>query len=160
MPRQNYTILRPVLVYGPAATGNLAKLMRLAAWPIPLPLKSLPGKRSLLDRRALCAAILHSLQEPKTDGETFIVSDNSPLTIGEMVAALRCGMGHSPQLFSVPEALLDLAAKLTAQTDRKQRLYQYLVASSTKLQSTGWVAVEDPMREYRRCQQRYLHLSV
>jgi UDP-glucose 4-epimerase len=36
-----------------------------------------------------------------------------------MVAAMRRGMGHSPWLFSVPEALLDLAAKLTAQTDRK-----------------------------------------
>ena len=111
MPRSNYTILRPVLVYGPAATGNLAKLMRLAAWPIPLPLKSLPGKRSLLDRGALCAAIIHSLNEPKTDGEVFIVADNAPLTIGEMVAAMRRGMGHSPRLFSLPEALASKIAK-------------------------------------------------
>ncbi len=57
MPRRNFTILRPVLVYGPAATGNLATLLRLAAWPIPLPLKSLPGKRSLFDRGAVCTAI-------------------------------------------------------------------------------------------------------
>jgi nucleoside-diphosphate-sugar epimerase len=147
MPRRNYTILRPVLVYGPAATGNLAKLMRLAAWPIPLPLKSLPGKRSLLDRGALCAAILHSLNESKTDGETFIVSDNTALTLGEMVAAMRRGMGHNPRLFSVPEALLDIAAKLTAQSDRKRRLYRDLVASSAKLQSTGWEAVDDPTRQ-------------
>jgi UDP-glucose 4-epimerase len=146
MPRRNYTILRPVLVYGPNATGNLAKLMRLAALPIPLPLKSLPGKRSLLDLGALCAAIFHSLQEPKTDGETFIVADNSPLTMGEMVTAMRRGMGHSPRLFSVPEAFLNIAAKMTGQTDRKQRLYKDLVASSAKLQSTGWVAVDDSMR--------------
>jgi nucleoside-diphosphate-sugar epimerase len=146
MPRCNYTIMRPVLVYGPVATGNLAKLTRLAAWPIPLPLNGLPGKRSLLDRGALCAAIIHSLQEPKTDGETFIVSDNAPLTIGELVAAMRRGMGRRPRLFFVPETLLDLAAKLTAQTGRKQRLYQDLVASSVKLQSTGWAAVDDPMR--------------
>jgi nucleoside-diphosphate-sugar epimerase len=146
MPRRNYTILRPVLVYGPNATGNLAKLMRLVAWPIPLPLKSLPGKRSLLDLGALCAAIFHSLQESKTDGETFIVADNTPLTIAEMVAAMRRGMGHSPRLFSVPEAFLNIAAKMTAQTDRKQRLYKDLVASSAKLQSTGWEAVDDPMR--------------
>ncbi|WP_181872371.1 NAD-dependent epimerase/dehydratase family protein [Phyllobacterium bourgognense] len=146
MPRRNYTILRPVLVYGPNATGNLAKLTRLAALPIPLPLKSLPGKRSLLDLGALCAAIFHSLQEPKTDGETFIVADNSPLRLGEIVAAMRRGMGHSPRLFSVPEAFLSIAAKMTAQTDRKQRLYKDLVASSAKLQSTGWEAVDDSMR--------------
>jgi nucleoside-diphosphate-sugar epimerase len=146
MPRRNYTILRPVLVYGPNATGNLAKLVRLAAWPIPLPLKSLPGKRSLLDLGALCAAIFHSLQESKTDGETFIVADNSPLTMGEMVTAMRRGMGHSPRLFSVPGAVLNIAAKMTAQTGRKQRLYKDLVASSAKLQSTGWEAVDDSMR--------------
>ncbi|MDR6635544.1 UDP-glucose 4-epimerase [Phyllobacterium sp. 1468] len=146
MPRQNYTILRPVLVYGPNATGNLAKLMKLAAWPIPLPLKSLPGKRSLLDLGALCVAIFHSLEESKTDGEVFIVSDNVPLTIGEMVAAMRRGMGHPPRLFSVPEAFLNTAAKMSGQTDRKQRLYQNLVASSAKLQSTGWKAIDDTTR--------------
>jgi nucleoside-diphosphate-sugar epimerase len=147
LPRRNYTIMRPVLVYGPAATGNLAKLTRLVAWPIPLPLNGLPGKRSLLDRGALCAAIIHSLQEPKTNGEVFIVSDNAPLTIGELVAAMRRGMGRRPRLFSVPEALLDLAAKLTAQSDRKRRLYRDLVASSVKLQSTGWEAIDDPTRQ-------------
>jgi UDP-glucose 4-epimerase len=146
MPRQKYTILRPVLVYGPNATGNLAKLMRLAEWPIPLPLKSLPGKRSLLDLGALCAAISHSLQESKTDGGTFIVADNSALTMGEMVTAMRRGMGQSPRLFSVPEAFLNIAAKMIVQTDRKQRLYKDLVASSAKLQSTGWKAIDDPAR--------------
>ncbi|MGH6862503.1 MAG: NAD-dependent epimerase/dehydratase family protein, partial [Phyllobacterium sp.] len=56
LPRGNYTILRPVLVYGPGVKGNMAALARLAALPIPLPLKSLEGKRSLLDRTALCRA--------------------------------------------------------------------------------------------------------
>jgi len=150
MPCRNYTILRPVLVYGPAASGNLAKLVRLAAWPVPLPLKSLPGKRSLLDRGALCAAIIHSLKEPKTDGEVFIVADKRPLTIGELVAAMRRGMGYPPRLFSIPEGLLDLVAKLAAQTSRKQRLYRDLVASSAKLQSTGWEAIDDPMQQIEK----------
>jgi nucleoside-diphosphate-sugar epimerase len=33
-----YTILRPVLIYGPGLKGNLAALARLAALPLPLPL--------------------------------------------------------------------------------------------------------------------------
>jgi UDP-glucose 4-epimerase len=128
MPRRNFTILRPVLVYGPAATGNLAKLMRLAALPIPL--NSLPGKRSLLDCGALYAAIIHCLKEPKTDGEVFIVTDNSPLTMGEVVTAMRRGMGQRPRLFSVPENLLKLAATLTGQSGRQRRLKGDLVDCS------------------------------
>ncbi len=147
MPRRNYTILRPVLVYGPNATGNLGKLMRLAALPILLPLKSLPGKRSLLDRGALCAAILHSFKEPKTDGETFIVADRRPVTLGEMVAAMRRGMGRRELLFAVPAALLDFAATLTGQGERRKRLGRDLVASSAKLEATGWQPVEDPVRQ-------------
>ena len=60
MPRRNFTILRPVLVYGPGVKGNMAALIRLAARKIPLPLQSLTGQRSVLDRSALCRAILHS----------------------------------------------------------------------------------------------------
>jgi UDP-glucose 4-epimerase len=152
MPHRNYTILRPVLVYGPAATGNLAKLARLAALPVPLPLKSLPGRRSLLDRATLCAAIIHCLQEPRTDGEVFIVADKRSLTLGEMVSAMRRGMGHSPMLCSLPARLLDIVAEITAQKERKQRLYRDLVASSSKLQSTGWVAVDDPVRRMESLQ--------
>jgi UDP-glucose 4-epimerase len=160
MPRRNYTILRPVLVYGPAATGNFAKLARLAALPVPLPLKSLPGRRSLLDRAALCAAIIHCLREPRTDGEVFIVADQRPLTLGEMVSAMRRGMGHRPMLFSLPDHVLDLFAEITAQKDRKQRLYRDLVASSSKLQSTGWVAVEDPVRQMESLQRGTWRLKL
>ncbi|MDA4635826.1 NAD-dependent epimerase/dehydratase family protein, partial [Escherichia coli] len=54
MPRRNFTILRPVLVYGPGVKGNMAALIGLAARKIPLPLQSLTGQRSVLDRSALC----------------------------------------------------------------------------------------------------------
>ena len=36
-----FTLLRPVLVYGPGVKGNLRALMRLAALPIPLPFGAL-----------------------------------------------------------------------------------------------------------------------
>ncbi|CAN7576098.1 hypothetical protein LJR231_004259 [Phyllobacterium sp. LjRoot231] len=42
---------------------------------------------------------------------------------------------------------MDIAAKLTAKSDRKQRLYPDLMASSAKLQSTGWEATDDPMQQ-------------
>jgi len=146
LTRGNYTILRPVLVYGAGMKSNMAMLMKLAALPLPLPLNSLTGKRSLLDRGALCRAIIHCLNEAGTDGGTFIVSDRTPLTIPEIVAATRRGLGRNPNLFSCPPWILNIAARMTGQGDRRKRLNSDLVASSAKLQSTGWDAVDNPAR--------------
>ena len=144
MNRGNYTILRPVLVYGAGVKGNMAMLMKLAALPVPLPLKSLAGQRSLLDRAALCRAIIHSLNEPQTDRGTFIVSDRNPVTVPQVLAAMRRRRGRNPGLFSCPSWILDIAAKITGQGDRWKTLNGDLIASSAKLQSTGWKAVENP----------------
>ncbi|MEK1850287.1 MAG: NAD-dependent epimerase/dehydratase family protein [Phyllobacterium sp.] len=146
MTRGNYTILRPVLVYGPGMKSNMAMLVKLAALPLPLPLNSLTGKRSLLDRGALCRAIIHCLDDAGTDGGTFIVSDRIPLTISEIVAATRLGQGRNPNLFSCPPWILNLLARMTGQSDRRKRLNGDLVASSAKLQSMGWDAVDNPAR--------------
>ena len=144
MNRGNYTILRPVLVYGAGVKGNMAMLMKLAALPVPLPLKSLTGQRSLLERAALCRAIIHSLNEPKTDRGTFIVSDRDPVTVPQILAAMRRRLGRNPGLFSCPPWILYIAARITGQGDRWKTLNGDLVASSAKLQSTGWQPVENP----------------
>jgi len=119
-------------------------LMKLAALPVPLPLKSLAGQRSLLDRDALCRAIIHSLNEPKTDRGTFIVSDRDPVTVPQILAAMRRRLGRNPGLFSCPPWILNIAARITGQGDRWKTLNGDLVASSAKLQSTGWEAVDNP----------------
>ena len=52
-----FTILRPVLIYGPGVKGNFARLMELARKPWPLPLGLCRNRRSLLARRNLIDAI-------------------------------------------------------------------------------------------------------
>lgn len=143
----NYTILRPVLVYGPGVKGNMAALSRLASLRVALPLKSLDARRSLLDRSSLCAAIIHSLREPKTDLGTFIVADESPVTVPQIIAAIRYGLGRKAGLFSCPAWVLGAAARLTGQRARWQTMNEDLVASPALLQSTGWTAVENSARQ-------------
>ncbi len=43
-----FSILRPVVIGGPGAKGNLAILERFAALPLPLPLKGLQSRRATL----------------------------------------------------------------------------------------------------------------
>lgn len=150
-PQGNFTILRPVLVYGHGVKGNLKMLETLANLPVPLPFGSLTGRRSLLSRASLCTAILHSLGEKATDGETFIVADRQAVTVAEIVSALRISAGRRPSIFNVSPRFLHLGALLTRQNAHWEALAHSLVAHSGKLQSTGWSAVVDTSAELTAC---------
>ena len=133
-----FTILRPVIVYGPGAKANIATLMRIAALPVPLPFGAFNNRRSLLSLDNLVQAVLFCLENPETINRTFIVSDREPITMAEMIATLREAAGRSPNLISVPpEAVraLVFAARRRALWDRIGR---ELVASSACLQKLGW----------------------
>ncbi|MBB6261728.1 UDP-glucose 4-epimerase [Paenochrobactrum gallinarii] len=140
---KRFTILRPVLVYGKGAGGNLARLVKLAKLPLPLPFANQTQKRNLLDREALCDAIAHVLATSVTDGETYLVADQSAVTIADIISSLRQGMGRKPMLVPFPHKLLELAANLAGQQKALQALTGPLMVSSQKLAQTGWHAPRD-----------------
>ena len=133
-----FTILRPVLIYGPGVKGNFARLMELARKPWPLPLGLCRNRRSLLSRRSLIDAVHLVLASPGSKGQTYIVADRAPLTLAEIVAALRAGEGRRAGLLPVPSSLIGLAAKATSRTEEWQRLGGTLVADPTKIVQAGW----------------------
>jgi nucleoside-diphosphate-sugar epimerase len=133
-----FTILRPVLIYGPGVKGHLARLIELTRKPWPLPLGLCRNRRSLLARENLIGAIHLALSQPPTSGETYVVADPDPLTLAAMVAALRAGLGRSPGLLPVPPGLLALAASALGRGEDWQRLGGSQVADPAKLLSAGW----------------------
>jgi nucleoside-diphosphate-sugar epimerase len=133
-----FTILRPVLVYGPGAKGNLNRLLDLAQSPWPLPFGLFRQRRSLLARQNLVGAIRFALETPQTLGETYIVADPSPVTLAEIISAMRAGLGRSPQLLPVPPPLIGLVLKMSGRADEWERLGGSLVADPEKLLRAGW----------------------
>jgi nucleoside-diphosphate-sugar epimerase len=138
-----FTILRPVLVYGPGVKGNLRALMRLAALPVPLPFGALSGRRSLVSLANLAAAIIFVLRHDACAGETYVVADPSPLTLAEIVAALRHGIGRKPGLITVPPALIRLGLTALGRGANWEQINGALVADPGKLLATGWRAEAD-----------------
>jgi len=138
-----FTILRPVLVYGAGVKGNFARLMELARTPWPLPLGLCRNRRSLLARQNLIDAIHVALASPRTKGETYIVADPKPLTLTEIVTALREGHGRRPRLLPVPPALIALGARAFGRAEEWQRLGGMLVADPNKLMQAGWKPAPD-----------------
>lgn len=137
------TILRPVLIYGPGVKGNFARLMELAREPWPLPLGLCHNRRSLLARRSLIDAIHLALASSAAKGETYVVADPTPLTLAEIVTALREGEGRRPRLLPVPPALIALASKALGRAEEWQRLGGTLVADPAKLMHAGWKPAAD-----------------
>jgi len=130
--------LRAVLVYGPGVKGNMAQLMRLARSPFPLPLGNLGARRSLLALENLLAAIEAVLAAPGTLRRAFIAADPQALTIAEMIAAMRHGLGRQPNVFPLPAALLQLLLRAAGREDIYQLLSGSLTADPSALISLGW----------------------
>jgi nucleoside-diphosphate-sugar epimerase len=131
-----FTILRPVLVFGPGAGGNLAALIRLAAWPVPLPFGALANARSLVSRDNLLAAIAHVLAHPR--GETFLVADPRPMSLAAIVTALRAGLGRPPGIVAVPPGLVRAGLTAIGRGRLWEQIGGSLVADPAKLMAAGW----------------------
>ncbi|MBK3424238.1 NAD-dependent epimerase/dehydratase family protein, partial [Methylobacterium ajmalii] len=118
----DYAALRPVLVYGPGQKGNMAALLRLARAPYPLPLGGLSGRRSLVSVESLADAVDAVLQAPDPLRRPLIVAESEPVSVPEMIKALRAGLGRRPGLVPVPEGLLGVALALTGRSELRERL--------------------------------------
>jgi len=134
----DWIALRPVLVYGPGVKANMAALLKLARLPVPLPLGALSARRSLLAIENLAEAAAFALSKACPARRSYIVSDPEPLSVADMLAAMRAGLGREPGLIPVPVALLALAARLAGRGGAYERLANGLVASPAALISAGW----------------------
>src|SRR4051794_19712684 len=97
-------------------------LVRLARYPYPLPLAGLKARRSLLALDNLVEAIDTVFRAPEPLRRPLIVADPEPLTIGEMVAAMRQGLVRRVGLFPVPSPLLEAFCGVTGRAEMYQRL--------------------------------------
>ena len=138
-----FTILRPALIYGPGVKGNLASLMRIAQSPWPLPFGALTNRRSLLARENLVAAIHFVLAAPASADQTYVVADPSPLSVAEIVSALRAGTGRGPRLVPIPGALIAASLKTIGRADMWERLGGESVVDAGKLVAAGWRPTTD-----------------
>ncbi|MGI8723772.1 MAG: NAD-dependent epimerase/dehydratase family protein [Methyloceanibacter sp.] len=144
-----FTILRPAVVYGPDVQGNIASLATLARTPIPLPFGGLDNRRSLLALENLISAISLALTSSQAAGETFLVADTEPISVADLVAAMREGLGRSPHLMKVPAgAVKRMMASFGKEADW-ERVSGSFVVDAAKLRGIGWqpsVATRDGIR--------------
>ena len=96
-------ILRPPLVYGPGAKGNLRALIRLVASGLPLPFAGIDNRRSLIFLGNLVELVAIACFHPAAGGQVLLAHDGADLSTPELIRALAarvpapCAPLHRPR---------------------------------------------------------------
>lgn len=150
-------IIRPPLVYGVDAPGNFARLLKLVATGLPLPLGGINNRRSIISLENLVSFISLCIEHPAAAGQLFLVSDGGSICTTEMVLALGQGMGKKPLMLSVPDALLKFGAKLLGKESLYTQLFCSLEVESSKARELlGWQPKENTLEALERVGRLYV----
>jgi nucleoside-diphosphate-sugar epimerase len=136
--------LRPALVVGGKAKGNLETMLKVADTPWPLPFASFGAPQAMIARENLVAAIAMALGDPAMRGETYVAADDPHPTLAQMLGWMRAGLGRPRRLLPLPEALLRWPLAVAGKAAAFERLAGGLQIDSAKLRSAGWRPPQPP----------------
>jgi nucleoside-diphosphate-sugar epimerase len=125
-------IIRPPLVYGPGVKANFLSMMRWLHSGVPLPLGSIPNKRSLVALDNLVDLIATCIEHPAAANQTFLVSDGEDLSTTELLQRMGAALGKPARLLPVPPELLSAGATLLGKRAVAQRLLGSLQVDISK----------------------------
>ena len=132
-------IVRPPLVYGPSAKGNLERLVKLAHSGIPLPLGAINNRRSIVGLANLTDFLSLVSHHPLADGQVFNISDGEIISTTEVLKTLASSMNRRTILIPIPVGLLTAIGKLTGKLPIVDRLASNLeVDSSSCFDLLNW----------------------
>lgn len=115
----DWCILRPALVYGPGNPGNMARLLKLVRFGLPLPLAAIPNRRSFLYVENLVDLIGRVLVAPEASRRTFAVADSETVSTSELLRLIGDASGRPVRLFAAPGGLLRFAADVGGWTSAR-----------------------------------------
>jgi len=134
-----WVILRPPLIYGPDAPGNMKLLMMAVERGLPLPFASVRNQRSLLACANIAELIALCLDHPAAANQLFLVADGEDISTSMLVRLLAHGMGRSARLFPVPLGLIEVGARMLGQGKFCRQLVGSLQIDCSKVMSMlGW----------------------
>lgn len=135
-------IVRPPLIYGANAPGNLDLLVKAIKYNLPLPFSTATNLRSMISIQNLCDCLLKSAVDPKAPGNTFLVSDTTDLSTPTLIQYLAKGLNKSPKLFPFPLKLLHFLMKILKKEETLEKIIGSLQLDTSHIQNTlGWKPV-------------------
>ena len=121
-------IIRPPLIYGPGAKGNLLKLMQLASGNKPIPLGGIQNERSMVFVDNLIALIDHIIEQQASG--TYLPSDSPTLSTSELMKEILQHINPSKKFLPIPKISQQLIGLIKPAF--AQRLFKSLVVDSSE----------------------------
>ena len=139
-----WTVLRPVVVYGPGDTGLFQYFKMAASGWIPVPAASTRIQIVGAERAAL--AVARSLGRPALFGRTRFLSDPEPLTLRELAEAVSGHSGRRGRLIRVPDSLVRvLGAAETAVEAVTRRSQPFNADKAREILAGDWLCDGRPL---------------
>jgi nucleoside-diphosphate-sugar epimerase len=138
-------IVRPPLVYGPGAPGNIGRLAQLVRSGIPLPFGRVQNQRSLIHVANLADVLLLCCEHERAAGRVFHVRDYADFSTIDLLEKTAACLGRRARLFSAPLWSLKLLMKLLGQPDAFEKITGSLRVDDRLIrQELGWRPTQRP----------------
>lgn len=134
-------IVRPALVYGDGAPGNVRLLKKLVNLLPVIPIGTKSNNRSFVSVHNLVEFLVLASEHPKASGEVFNLADDIPLSTYEFIKRIGVEVGKTPLVFSPPRMFWRILLTSVNQKKLYEQLFEDLVIDSTKARSLlNWKA--------------------
>jgi len=132
-------IIRPPLIYGPGVKANFRSMINWVQRSWPIPFGKVTTKRSFVSLDNMVDFVVCCAQHPRAAGEQFLISDQSDLSISQLLRMLGEAMEKKVFLFPIPIYVLKFTARILGRKDLATKLLGNLQVDSSKAtRLLGW----------------------
>ena len=135
------SVIRPSLVYGPNAKGNLRLMLSNINKGLFPPIPDTQNRKSMIHVNDLVRAIMLVVKDERANGEIFIVTDGKSYSSRDIYNAMCVIVGKPVPKWNVPKFIIDIAAKINPKIKYKlDKLFGDECYSSAKIEALGFRA--------------------
>lgn len=127
-------ILRPVMVYGLGALGAFGTALSYLKYFQFTPFGLVENKRSFVSIQKLCGTIGHCLISDSVAGETFCVTDSTPISTKQLFTLAGSFLGKKVIHIPFPVSVMSSTLLLFGRIDVSEQLFSNFLVSDKKLQ--------------------------
>jgi nucleoside-diphosphate-sugar epimerase len=143
-------IIRPPIVYGFGAKGNIDRITKLLKLRLPLPFGLIKNKKSFISVDNLVDVLICCIRRPNLKGKVFLVSDDEDVSLNNFLQNITREMGYRLLIFPFPIFLLKLIANFFGKSNELNKLISNLLIDINYTKDTlNWkppLSVKDGIR--------------
>lgn len=126
------TIVRPALICGENAPGNIQRLLKLVSKNLPLPFKNVKNKRALVSLDNVVSFISECIINEKSKNQLYLLADAEQPSTEDMINTFASGMNIKAKVIFFPKVILKILLSVVGKGGIYDQLFGDLEVDATK----------------------------